>query len=162
SCMAGRCGTCRCKVLDGQGLEAGRGIKGSEQNEGAHVLVSMGVVTEDGAGEIAGPDCVVTRAGRLSKAQVVAVEEMTSASKCVRLKPSKPLEYSPGQYATLQFSPDHIRPYSMAGLAEDGELEFHVRVVPDGRVSGYVNSELKEGDAVRISGPLGTAYLRRK
>jgi ferredoxin-NAD(P)+ reductase (naphthalene dioxygenase ferredoxin-specific) len=50
----------------------------------------------------------------------------------------------------------------MAGLAGDGTLEFHVRVVPDGRVSGYVAHRLKEGDGVRVSGPLGTAYLRRK
>ena len=33
---------------------------------------------------------------------------------------AKPLEFSPGQYATLQFTPDHIRPYSMAGLPGDG------------------------------------------
>jgi len=55
-----------------------------------------------------------------------------------------------------------VRPYSMAGLASDGTLEFHVRVVPGGRVSGYIANDLKPGDAVRVSGPLGTAYLRRK
>jgi ferredoxin-NAD(P)+ reductase (naphthalene dioxygenase ferredoxin-specific) len=49
----------------------------------------------------------------------------------------------------------------MAGLAADDELEFHVRVVPNGRVSGYIDGTLKVGDAVRVSGPLGTAYLRR-
>lgn len=162
SCMAGRCGTCRCKVLDGQVLESGREIKRTGLNDGAYVLACMSVLTEACTVEIPEPDEVVTHPARIIKAKVVAVQDMTHDIKCVRLKPSKPLEYSPGQYATLQFSPDHIRPYSMAGLAEDGELEFHVRVVPDGRVSGYVNSELKEGDAVRISGPLGTAYLRRK
>jgi ferredoxin-NAD(P)+ reductase (naphthalene dioxygenase ferredoxin-specific) len=62
----------------------------------------------------------------------------------------------------LQFTPDHVRPYSMAGLAGDGTLEFHIRVVPGGRVSGFVANELKVGDSVRVSGPLGTAYLRRK
>jgi len=50
----------------------------------------------------------------------------------------------------------------MAGLAGDGTLEFHVRVVAGGRVSGHIANELKPGDAVRVSGPLGTAYLRRK
>jgi ferredoxin-NAD(P)+ reductase (naphthalene dioxygenase ferredoxin-specific) len=29
-------------------------------------------------------------------------------------------------------------------------------------VSGFIASELKVGDAVRVSGPLGTSYLRRK
>jgi naphthalene 1,2-dioxygenase ferredoxin reductase component len=80
----------------------------------------------------------------------------------LRLKPAKPIEFSPGQYAQLQFTPEHIRPYSMAGLCADGELEFHVRLVPDGRVTGYIAQALKVGDAVRVSGPLGSAYLRRK
>jgi naphthalene 1,2-dioxygenase ferredoxin reductase component len=31
-----------------------------------------------------------------------------------------------------------------------------------GRVSTYIADHLKPGDAVRVSGPLGTAYLRRK
>jgi ferredoxin-NAD(P)+ reductase (naphthalene dioxygenase ferredoxin-specific) len=50
----------------------------------------------------------------------------------------------------------------MAGLCDDGQLEFHVRRVPDGRVTGYIASALKPGDAVRVSGPLGSAYLREK
>jgi len=50
----------------------------------------------------------------------------------------------------------------MAGLCTDSELEFHVRLVPEGRVSGYIAHTLKVGDSVRVSGPLGSAYLRRK
>jgi ferredoxin-NAD(P)+ reductase (naphthalene dioxygenase ferredoxin-specific) len=50
----------------------------------------------------------------------------------------------------------------MAGLSGDAELEFHVRLVPDGRVTNYIGQQLKVGDAVRVTGPLGTAYLRRK
>jgi ferredoxin-NAD(P)+ reductase (naphthalene dioxygenase ferredoxin-specific) len=60
----------------------------------------------------------------------------------------------------VQFTPEHSRPYSMASLCTDQQLEFHVRYVPDGRVSGYVFNQLKVGDSVRVSGPLGTAYLR--
>jgi ferredoxin-NAD(P)+ reductase (naphthalene dioxygenase ferredoxin-specific) len=50
----------------------------------------------------------------------------------------------------------------MAGLQDDGEWEFQIRRVPDGRVTAYVFDELKVGAALRISGPLGTAYLRKK
>jgi ferredoxin-NAD(P)+ reductase (naphthalene dioxygenase ferredoxin-specific) len=50
----------------------------------------------------------------------------------------------------------------MAGLAGDATLEVHVRVVPGGRVSGYIAKDLKPGDTVRVSGPLGSAYLRTK
>jgi ferredoxin-NAD(P)+ reductase (naphthalene dioxygenase ferredoxin-specific) len=47
-------------------------------------------------------------------------------------------------------------------VSGEDELEFHVRMVPDGRVTGHIENELAVGDAVRISGPLGTAYLRYK
>lgn len=161
SCMAGRCGTCRCKVISGRVLESGREIKRTGLGDDGYVLACMSVLTETCTVEIPEPDEVVTHPARIIKAKVTAVRDMTHDIKCVRLKPAKPLEHSPGQYAMLQFSPDHIRPYSMAGLADDGELEFHVRVVPNGRVSGYVANSLKEGDAIRVSGPLGTAYLRR-
>jgi len=50
----------------------------------------------------------------------------------------------------------------MASLCTDEELVFHIRRVPDGRVSSYVFDELKPGDSVRVSGPLGTAYLRNQ
>ena len=46
-------------------------------------------------------------------------------------------------------------------IVTDELLEFHVRLVPDGRVTGYIANELKVGDNVRVSGPMGTAYLRR-
>ncbi len=162
SCMAGRCGTCRCKVINGRVLESGREIKRTGLGGDGYVLACMSVLTEDCTIEIPEPDEVVTHPARIIKAKVIAVQDMTHDIKCVRLKPAKPLAYSPGQYAMLQFGPDHIRPYSMAGLTDDGELEFHVRVVPNGRVSGYVANTLKEGDVIRVSGPLGTAYLRRK
>ncbi len=163
SCMAGRCGTCRCKVVSGQVLASGREQRPPQANEDEGcVLACQTFVTESCTIEIPEPDEVVVHTARIVKATVVAIEAPTHDIQRLRLKPAKPIEFSPGQYAQLQFTPDHIRPYSMAGLCTDGELEFHVRCVPDGRVSGYIKNQLKVGDAVRVSGPLGAAYLRRK
>ncbi|SNT38226.1 ferredoxin-NAD(P)+ reductase (naphthalene dioxygenase ferredoxin-specific) [Noviherbaspirillum humi] len=162
SCTAGRCGTCRCKVTRGDVLESGPEAKITNPGEGRFVLACMSTVTESCEIEIPEPDEVVIHPARIIKASVTAIEDMTHDIRRLRLRPAKPLEFSPGQYVNLQFTPDHVRPYSMAGLCSDGELEFHVRVVPDGRVSGYVANQLKVGDSVRVTGPLGTAYLRRK
>jgi ferredoxin-NAD(P)+ reductase (naphthalene dioxygenase ferredoxin-specific) len=107
-------------------------------------------------------DEVVVHPAKIIKGTVLAIEELTHDIRRLRIKPAKPMSFSPGQYATLQFTPDHIRPYSWAGLPNDDEMEFHIRQVPGGRVTDYVFSTLKVGDAVRISGPLGTAYLRQK
>ena len=162
SCMAGRCGTCRCKVVAGSVLETGRETKPRGAEEGDYVLACMSVLTESCTIELPEPDEIVTHPARIVKATVVSIENATHDILRLRLRPAKPLAYSPGQYVTLQFTPDHIRPYSMAGLCDDGELEFHVRLVPDGKVTGYIAGTLKAGDTVRVSGPLGTAYLRRK
>ncbi len=162
SCMAGRCGTCRCKVVSGSVIETGREAKITNPGEGDYVLACTSVLTESCGIEIPEPDEIVTHPARIIKATVTAIEDATHDIKVIRLKPAKPLSFSPGQYATLQFTPDHVRPYSMASLCTDGELEFHVRRVPDGRVTGYLFNELKVGDAVRVAGPLGTAYLRTR
>ncbi|RZU00501.1 ferredoxin-NAD(P)+ reductase (naphthalene dioxygenase ferredoxin-specific) [Rivibacter subsaxonicus] len=162
SCMAGRCGTCRCKVLEGEVLDGGKELQRPLEGAEGFVLACQTHVTGPCTIEIPEPDEIVVHPARIVKATVVAVEELTHDIRRVVLRPAKPIEFSPGQYAQLQFTPDHIRPYSMAGLCDDGQLEFHVRLVPEGRVSGYVARELQPGDAVRVSGPLGSAYLRRR
>jgi ferredoxin-NAD(P)+ reductase (naphthalene dioxygenase ferredoxin-specific) len=162
SCMAGRCGTCRCKVIDGEVLDGGREVQRPLDGRDAYVLACQTFITEPCTIEIPEPDEIVVHPARIVKATVAAIEDMTHDIKRVVLKPAKPIEHSPGQYAHLQFTPEHIRPYSMAELCADGTLEFHVRLVPHGRVTGYIANQLKVGDAVRVSGPLGSAYLRKK
>lgn len=162
SCMAGRCGTCRCKVLSGEVLDGGQAMQRPPNGQAQVVLACQTFLTEPCTIEVAEPDEIVVHPARIVKATVVAIEDLTHDIQRLRLKPARPLAFSPGQYAQLQFTPEHVRPYSMAGLAGDGELEFHVRRVPGGRVSGYIAEVLKVGDAVRVSGPLGTAYLRQK
>lgn len=162
SCSAGRCGTCRCKVVEGEVLESGHDGVRPQSGEDRYVLACQTVVTQPCTIEIPEPDEIVVHPARIIKATVESVDDLTHDIKRIRLKPAKPLEFSPGQYAQLQFTPDHVRPFSMAGLAADGLLEFHVRLVPDGRVTGYIAKELRTGAAVRVSGPMGSAYLRRK
>ena len=162
SCRAGRCGTCRCRVIEGEVLE-GRGeqqrpLDGDE----SFVLACQTYLTEPCTIEIPEPDEIVVHPARIVKASVVAIEDLTHDIRRLVLKPAKPIEFSAGQYVQLQFTPEHVRPYSMAGLASDGSFEFHVRLVPDGRVTGYIANTLQVGDAVKVSGPLGSAYLRRK
>ena len=162
SCMAGRCGTCRCRVVEGEVLDSGRPEQRPLDGQDSYILACQTFVTEPCTIEIPEPDEIVVHPARTLKATVQTIESLTHDIKRILLKPAKPLEFSPGQYVHLQFTPEYVRPYSMAGLPGDEWLEFHVRVVPDGRVSGYIANALKPGDAVKVSGPLGTAYLRRK
>lgn len=161
SCMAGRCGTCRCRVLDGEVMEGLGEQQRPQEGEQGYVLACQTYVTEPCTIEIPEPDEVVVHPARIVKATVAAIEDLTHDIKRLVLRPAKPVEFSPGQYVQLQFTPEHARPYSMAGLPGEGLFEFHVRLVPEGRVTGYIARDLKVGDAVKVSGPLGSAYLRR-
>lgn len=162
SCRAGRCGTCRCKVVDGEVLDGSQEQQRPHETGDAYVLACRTYLTQSCTIEIVEPDEVVVHPARIVKTTVTSIEAMTHDIKRLNLKPAKPLEFSPGQYVQLQFTPDRVRPYSMAGLCGDGEFEFHVRLVPDGRVTRYIDRELKVGDSVRVTGPLGSAYLRRR
>jgi ferredoxin-NAD(P)+ reductase (naphthalene dioxygenase ferredoxin-specific) len=159
SCTAGRCGTCRCKVIQGKLAD----VSGRLSPDGDHyALACTSVLTGDCTIEIPELDEIITHPARILKATVTAIDQVTHDIRRLRLRSAKPLAFSPGQYAMLQFTSEHVRPYSMAGLPDDDELEFHVRIVKDGLVSGYLDRQLKLGDTVRVSGPLGTSYLRTR
>ena len=62
-------------------------------------------------------------------------------------------------------NPEDIQPraYSIASPpCEDTELTFVIRYKPDGRASRWIDEQLKEGDSVRIQGPLGNFTLNEK
>jgi naphthalene 1,2-dioxygenase ferredoxin reductase component len=162
SCMAGRCGTCRCTLVSGSAVTLRSDSIASRVSAGQSVLACQTTLVEDCVVEVPEVDEIVVHPAKILKATVVGIDDLTHDIKRVRLSLSKPFNFSPGQYATVQFTPEHIRPYSMASTANGQEVEFHIRLVPDGRVTSYVAADLKAGDSVRLSGPLGTAYLRRK
>ncbi|GJH32474.1 2Fe-2S iron-sulfur cluster binding domain-containing protein [Paraburkholderia hospita] len=157
SCSAGRCGTCRCKLIGGALQVGSERVDPSSQD----VLACQATLTSDCTIEIPEPDEVVVHPARILKGTVESIDAPVHDVRIVRFRTNRPLSFSPGQFATLQFGPGLDRPYSMASVEGDDLLEFHIRIVPGGRVSEHVAQVLKAGDAVRISGPLGTSYLRR-
>lgn len=162
SCMSGRCGTCRCRVIKGRVINTGGEIERPKNGDGREVLACQASLAEDCTIELPEVDEVVVHPARIIKGVILSIEEATHDIRRLKVKLAKPLDFTPGQYVTVQFTPEHIRPYSMAGLPTDPEMEFHIRKVPGGRVTEYIFNSIKEGDSLRISGPLGAAYLRRK
>lgn len=160
SCLSGRCGTCRCRVLDGEVLDGGWAQQRPLDGMDGTVLACQTYVTEPCTIEIPAPDEAVVHRAQTVKARVVANEPLAKGIRRLLLKPAKPLDFSPGQYAQLTLTPNHVRPYSMAGLPGDGFLEFHVRLVNQGSASTYIDQTLRVGDIIKVSGPLGAAYLR--
>lgn len=71
------------------------------------------------------------------------------------------LSFLPGQYVNLKVpGTGKTRAYSFSSLQHEGEVSFLIRNVPGGLMSGYLSQLAKVGDAMTLTGPLGSFYLR--
>lgn len=71
------------------------------------------------------------------------------------------LSFLPGQYVNLKVpGTEQTRAYSFSSLPHEGEVNFLIRNVPGGLMSGYLSRQAKVGDAMTLTGPLGSFYLR--
>jgi ferredoxin-NAD(P)+ reductase (naphthalene dioxygenase ferredoxin-specific) len=162
SCLSGRCGTCRCKVIKGT-VSGPSAAEGRLAQHGQFVLACQSRIETDSIIEIPEPDEIITHPTKTIKAQVVSYDILSNDVRRLKLKANKGLDYSPGQFANLSFWKDGgTRSYSMAGVTEDDTLEFHIRLIPNGRVTSKLDDNIKIGDAIKLNGPLGASYLRRK
>jgi len=66
--------------------------------------------------------------------------------------------YKAGQYITIKVpvnGEENRRAYSISSSPHDNILTISVKKVDDGKVSNYINSELKVGDLIELMPPLG-------
>ena len=164
SCQAGNCGTCKCELVSGDIHEleySEHALSPAERARGI-VLACRAQVWDDTVIRRIDAEELVVHPSRVMRCRVLELEALTHDIRSVRLaiEAGGPFTFSAGQYAQLEFAPGLSRHYSMASTPEEPELVFHVRHMPGGRTSAYVATELKVGDRVKVSGPLGIAYLR--
>ena len=160
SCLSGRCGICRCRITDGEVLDVGREQQRPLDGIGGTILACQTYLTEACTVEIPAPDEAVVHRPLIVKAKVAAIEPLAHNMRRLLLKLAKPMDFSPGQYVQVALTSNCSRPYSMAGLPGDQFLEFHVRLVPGGEASTHIERHMRVNDSVKVSGPLGAAYLR--
>lgn len=164
SCQAGNCGTCKCELVSGDILElehSEHALSAEERAKGI-ILACRSQVWDDTTVRRIDAEELVLHPSRVMRCRVLGLEDLTPDIKGLRLAPEAggPMTFSAGQYAELEFATGLSRHYSMANRPDEPELLFHVHHVPGGRTSGYVATELKAGDKVKVSGPLGVNYLR--
>ena len=152
-CRAGMCGACRVRLVEGKvfgGHEPGDDMVHACQ---ARIISDIAIVTEDV------PD-PVTVSG--SVADVVRLAPDIAG---VTIEVPRPFPFLPGQFCKLSFRGFPARSYSptypLEGRADDRLLHFHIRRLPEGRVSGALGRDIARGHRVRLSGPFGSAFLRR-
>jgi ferredoxin-NAD(P)+ reductase (naphthalene dioxygenase ferredoxin-specific) len=107
---------------------------------------------------------LATPAARVMLCRVDGVADLTQDIRELRLaiEAGGPFNFFAGQYAQIEFASGLSRHYSMASTPAEEKLVFQLRRTADGKTSSYVVQELKLGDKVKVSGPLGSSYLRAR
>lgn len=168
SCRTGRCGSCRARVVEGGTalLGAELGLDDAERAQG-WVLTCVRAATSDlqleldDLGPLAAPR-PRTWPCRIDRLQPLAEDVLHVV---LRLPPSAAAQgwtWRSGQYVDVIGAQGLRRSYSMAGsaAADPGRVHLHVRRVGGGAMSRYWFEQAREGDLLRLEGPLGTFFLR--
>lgn len=95
-------------------------------------------------------------------AEVIRHERRGRDIAVLTCRPSQPYRYRAGQYANVECDhhPRVWRVYSMANAPrEDNTIDFHVRAVGAGWLSGALVRRLQVGDRIRIAAPMGSMML---
>jgi NAD(P)H-flavin reductase/ferredoxin len=151
-CRSGHCGTCLVRVMEGR-VFGGQTVDPRTVHAcQCRVISDLAIAVEE-----------VPEVETLS-ARVVSLKTRASDVTEVCLGLSRPLFRFPGQYCRVQFRGFPARCYSptvpLDAPADGRFMHLHVRMVPNGRVSSALGKEIREGHRVKITGPLGSAYLR--
>ncbi len=97
----------------------------------------------------------------LRRAKVNAFSRASRSVWEIRYRLQFPLPFLPGQYVEVIF-PGMASPrrFSMANPPSGKEQVLHVRDLPGGAMSTYLNERAKPEDAFTVRGPFGVFYLR--
>ena len=168
-CREGVCSTCKCLLIDGDYDEllphSIHALSPSEEEDGWVLACRL----QPRSDLVLDYDYPLERVERFAEgvrqSQIVALDRVcdTVVRVVIRtLAAQDPLEFEPGQYVRLTLPGLQVsRDYSMAGVpSRERELEFLIRVLPDGAFSGYLATKGRVGEIVELEGPFGRFCLR--
>ncbi len=170
-CKEGQCSSCKSFILDGEDIELDKystfALPDYELEEG-FTLLCRAHAYEDVTIELLNYDEDMIRSGlpiQQAVAEVVSKDPVTHDMRHLVLKLVEPAEvrFFPGQYVDLAIpGTDEVRSFSMANTSskESGQLEFVIKVYPDGLFSGFLADRLQVGDRLDLTGPFGVFTLR--
>jgi len=170
-CKEGQCSSCKSFILQGDDIEHDSystfALPDYEKEEG-YTLLCRAHAYEDMTIELLNFDEEMIRGGlpiEEAVAEVMAIEAVTHDMRhlVLRLIQPKEVKFFPGQYVDITVpGTEEVRSFSMANTSsrQDGRLEFVIKVYPDGLFSHFLDSKLKVGDQLNLSGPFGMFTLR--
>lgn len=164
-CRDGACGTCKCFAESGR-YEMGEyiddALSDSEAKQGFVLTCQMRAQSDCVVRVPASSSVCRTQQARF-EAAISRVEQLSPSTISLSLRGEalNKLAFLPGQYVNLQVpGSTATRAYSFSSLPRDGEVSFLIRNVPGGLMSSFLTQLAKAGDAMTLTGPLGSFYLR--
>ena len=169
ACGQGYCATCKISVLDGEvdhGNASNFALMDYEREEGkapaccakleADTVIKVEIEIDTDSRNLPVRDYqgIVSR-----------IEKLTPTIKgiWIKLDNDEVLDFQAGQYVNLQLPDDiGIRAFSLANPPSTGnEIELNIRLVPGGVCTGWIHSQLKVGDKLRLTGPYGRFFVHK-
>ena len=164
-CRDGACGACKCHAESGKyemGFYVDDALSAEEAGLGYVLTCQLHPKTNLVLGIPASSDVCKIKQAKM-KAQISDLRQLSDSTLSVTLKGDdlSKLSFLPGQYANLQVpGTDQHRAYSFSSMPLLGEVSFLIRNVPNGLMSGYLTQQAKVGDAIELTAPFGSFYLR--
>lgn len=170
-CKEGQCTACKSFILDGEEVDYDRystfALPDYEKEEG-YTLLCRAHTYEDLTVELLNYDEEILRNGipiEQASVEVVSNERVTHDMRHLVVKLVEPttLKFFPGQYVDFAIpGSDQVRSFSMANTSstESGQLEFVIKIYPDGLFSEFLDKKVALGDRLDITGPYGVFTLR--
>jgi propane monooxygenase reductase subunit len=170
-CKEGQCSSCKSFVLNGDDIELDKystfALPDYEREEG-FTLLCRAHVYEDVTIELLNFDEDMIRSGlpiEEAVAEVVSIDPVTHDMRhlVLRLVEPQQINFFPGQYVDIIIpGTEATRSFSMANTSsrESGQLEFVIKIYPDGLFSHFLDSQLAPGDRLNLTGPFGVFTLR--
>jgi propane monooxygenase reductase component len=170
-CKEGQCSSCKSFVLDGDDIELERystfALPDFEKEEG-YTLLCRAHAYEDVTIELLNYDEDMIRSGlpiQEAVAEVVSKDPVTHDMRhlVLRLVEPREIKFFPGQYVDIAIpGTNATRSFSMANTSsrESGQLEFVIKIYPDGLFSHFLDTTLEVGDQLDLAGPYGVFTLR--
>lgn len=153
SCRTGVCQSCMVQAVEGTPPPSSqKGLRDTMAAQG-YFLSCSAKPEEDLWLDLSGAS------GREHRAVVTSVEKLNARTTGVRCTPEVPIEYVAGQFMNIVGPEGDVRSYSVASVSGlDTHLEFHVMLMPGGKVSTWIHEALSVGDELTLVGPQGACY----
>ena len=165
-CRDGACGACKCFAEAGSYDMGDNFIEDAlsdDELQQGYVLTCQMRAESDCVVRVPASSAVCKTQQASFKAEIREVRALSASTIGLTIAGAEleSLAFLPGQYVNLQVpGTSESRAYSFSSLQSGGVVSFLIRNVPGGLMSSFLAGQAKAGDAMTLTGPLGSFYLR--